>query len=196
MLKPARIFKPGESGMAAVEFALIAPFLVALFFGLVEVCNALSAHQKVTSVASTAADLTAQATTVSVSDLNDIFAASSAIMAPFSTNDVSIVVTSIAGDGNRNEGTVLWSQTNGHGTAHTVGSTISIGDPSKLSSDDQGLLPASCTNSTQCSIILAEVSYNYTSPYGKFIVGQMDMTDLFYSKPRRVVSVPCTDCSQ
>ena len=196
MLKRARSFKNGESGMAAVEFALIAPFMVALFFGLVEVCNALSAHQKVTSVASTAADLTAQATTVSTSDLNDIFAASSAIMSPFSTNDISIVVTSIAGAGSRNQGTVLWSQTNGHGTAHTVGAPINIGDPSKLSADDQGLLPASCTGATQCSIILAEVSYNYTSPYGKFIVGQLDMTDLFYSKPRRVVSVPCSDCAQ
>ncbi|HVZ69602.1 MAG TPA: TadE/TadG family type IV pilus assembly protein [Rhizomicrobium sp.] len=195
MLKRARILKTAQGGMAAVEFALIAPVMVALFFGLVEVCNALSAHQKVTSVASTAADLTAQATTVSTSDLNDIFAASSAIMSPFSLNNISIVVTSIAGDGNRNEGTVLWSQTNGHGTAHAVGSTITIGDPSTLSASDQGLLPASCTSSAQCTIILAEVSYNYESPYGKFIVGQLDMTDLFYSKPRRVVSVTCSDCA-
>jgi Flp pilus assembly protein TadG len=194
MLKRLRDLKAYDSGMAAVEFALIAPIMMALFFGLVEVCNALDAHQKVTSVASTAADLTAQATSVDAADLNDIFAASSAIMSPFSTNDISIVITSIAGDGNRNEGTVLWSQTNGHGTAHTVGSTITIGDPSQLSDEDVGLLPASCTGSTQCSIILAEVSYNYTSPYGKFIVGNLPMSDLFYSKPRRVVSVPCTDC--
>jgi len=194
MLKHLRKFKAARSGMAAVEFALIAPFLLALFFGLVEVCNALNAHQKVTSVASTAADLTAQATTVSTSDLADIFAASSAIMEPFSTNNISIIVTSIAGDGNRNEGKVVWSRTNGHGTAHTVGDTMTIGDPTKLSSDDQGLLPASCNGASQCTIILAEVSYNYTSPYGKFIVGTLGMTDLFYSKPRRAVAVSCSNC--
>ena len=194
MLKRAQSFRTSESGVAAVEFALIAPLMVALFFGLVETCNALSAHEKVTSVASTAADLTAQATSLTTADLADIFSASSAIMSPFSTNDISIIVTSLAGDGNRNEGTVLWSQTNGNGTAHTVGSTMSIGDPSKLTQDDQGLLPASCTSASQCSIIVAEVSYNYTSPYGKFIVGQLDMTDVFYSKPRRAVSVACTDC--
>ena len=196
MLNRLRTFKNGESGLAAVEFALIAPFMVALFFGLVEVCNALNAHQKVTSVASTAADLTSQATTVTQSDLSDIFAASSAIMTPFSNSDVTIVITSITGTGQRNQGTVLWSQTNGHGTARKVGDPITVGDPSQLGADDTGLLPTSCTSSAQCSLILAEVSYNYTSPYGKFIVGQMNMQDTFYTKPRRVITVPCTDCSQ
>lgn len=194
MLKRLKLSCTGESGMAAVEFALIAPFMVTLFFGLVEVCNALNAHQKMTSVASTAADLTAQATKVSTSDLADIFAASSAIMSPFPISSMSIVITSIEGTGERNVGKVLWSQTNGHGTPHAVGSTITIGDPATLSDTDQGLLPASCTDATDCTLILAEVSYNYTSPYGKFIVGTMNMSDAFYSKPRRVISVTCTDC--
>ena len=180
--------------MAAVEFALIAPFMIALFFGLVEVCNALNAHQKMTAVTSTAADLTSQATQVSKSDLNDVFAASSAIMAPFSTGNISIVITSITGTGQRNRGTVVWSQTNGHGVAHNVGDPITVGDPTNLANDDTGLLPATCTNVNQCSLILAEVTYNYTSPYGKFIIGTLPMTDTFYSKPRRVIAVACTDC--
>lgn len=195
MLKRLQAFTSGESGLAAVEFALIAPFMIALFFGLVEVCNALNAHQKMTSVASTAADLTSQATKVTTSDLNDIFAASSAIMTPFSTNDITIVVTSITGTGQRNKGTVLWSRTNGHGVPHNVGDPITVGDPTTLADDDTGLLPTSCTSATQCSLIFAEVSYNYTSPYGKFIVGAMTMKDTFYTKPRRVVSVDCTNCS-
>lgn len=194
MLKNLHRFARTRSGMAAVEFALVAPFMIALFFGLVEVCNALNAHQKVTSVASTAADLTAQASQVSRSDLDDIFAAAGDIMTPFPTSNMSIVVTSLTGTGARNVGTVLWSQTNGQGVAHAVGSTVTIGDPSKLTGSETGLLPEDCTSATQCSIIMAEVSYNYTSPYGKFIVGTKVMTDMFYTKPRRVIAVACTDC--
>lgn len=194
MLKRLNKFGNANSGLAAVEFALIAPVMVLLFFGLVEVCNALNAHQKVTSVASTAADLVGQAKQMSQADLADVFSASSAIMSPFSNNDVSIVITSIAGDGNKNEGRVVWSMTNGKGIAHKVNDVIKVGDPSTLGADDSGILPVTCNGPAQCSLVMAEVTYKYTSPYGKFIIGSMNMSDLFYSKPRRVISVACTDC--
>lgn len=194
MLKRLRTFARGASGMAAVEFALIAPFMMVLFFGLVELCNALNAHQKVTSVASTAADLTGQAKSVTAADLADIFAASSAIMTPFSASDVSIVVTSIGGSGQRNVGKVLWSVTNGHGVAHNAGDTIDIGNPATLNAGDIGLLPADCASGAQCSLILAEVSYTYRSSYAKIITGDLPMTDTFYTKPRRVIAVACNQC--
>lgn len=195
MLKLLRKFATGASGLAAVEFALIAPLMIALFFGLVELCNALNAHQKVTSVASTAADLAGQAKSLTASDLQDIFAASSAIMTPFPSSDVSIVVTSIGGSGQRNVGKVLWSVTNGKGTAHIVGDTINVGNPAELGDDDTGLLPASCASGDQCSLILAEVTYTYRSPYAKIITGDLPMTDTFYTKPRRVIAVACNNCS-
>jgi Flp pilus assembly protein TadG len=194
MLRRLRTFARGASGMAAVEFALIAPIMMVLFFGLVELCNALNAHQKVTSVASTAADLTGQAKSVTAADLDDIFAASSAIMTPFSASDVSIVITSIGGSGQRNVGKVLWSVTNGHGVAHNVGDTIDIGNPAALDDSDIGLLPADCADGTQCSLILAEVSYTYRSSYAKIITGDLPMTDTFYTKPRRVIAVACDQC--
>jgi Flp pilus assembly protein TadG len=194
MLKLLRKFARGAGGMAAVEFALIAPVMMVLFFGLVELCSALNAHQKVTSVASTAADLVGQAKTLTAGDLDDVFAASSAIMTPFSGNDMSIVITSIGGSGRRNIGTVLWSVTNGHGTAHNVGDTITVGNPDELGDGDTGLLPADCESGAQCSLILAEVSYNYTSSYARVITGDLPMTDTFYTKPRRVVAVACNQC--
>lgn len=194
MLKLSRKFARNASGLAAVEFALVAPFMLLLFFGLVELCNALNAHQKVTTVASTAADLVGQAKQLTAADMADVFAASGAIMTPFSSNDMSIVITSIGGSGQRNVGTVLWSVTNGHGTPHNVGDTITVGNPDELGPDDTGLLPKSCTSGSECSLILAEVSYSYTSPYGQVIVGHLPMTDSFYTKPRRVIAVACNNC--
>lgn len=194
MLRRWRKFAEDAGGLAAVEFALVAPIMMLLFFGLIELCNALNAHQKVTSVASTAADLTGQAKAVTAADLDDVFAASSAIMTPFSNDDVSIVITSIGGSGHRNVGKVLWSVTNGKGTAHNVGDTIDVGDPADLSDDDIGLLPADCADGTQCSLILAEVTYTYRSPYAQIITGDVPMTDTFYTKPRRVIAVACDNC--
>ena len=63
--------------------ALIAPVLGTLLVGTIEVCNALECHQKVTMLASTAADLVAQATTVSTTDMTNIFDATTAIIYPF-----------------------------------------------------------------------------------------------------------------
>ncbi len=193
MLKILTAFRRAESGIAAVEFALVAPIMIMMFFATVEVCNALNAHQKVTSVASTAADLVAQATQVSQSDLGDVFAASASIMTPFPDN-AKIIVTSLAGTGTKNLGKVVWSKgsTGSDGTvtpAHSVGSNISIGtataDPS-ASADVDGLLPANCDSANECTVIFVEVSYTYTSPYGKFIVGapEHDRHILYQAAPR------------
>lgn len=197
MLNRARKFAVDKRGLAAVEFALIAPVMIFLFFGLVELCNALNAHQKMTSVASTAADLVGQAKDVDASDIADVFAASTAIMTPFPVNDknTGIVITSIGGSKQRNIGTVLWSAKFGTGVAHKVGESITVGDPTKLASGDTGLLPADCDSGDECTLILAEVKYDYKAPLGKIFTDSIAMSDTFYTKPRRVIAVTCDNCS-
>jgi Flp pilus assembly protein TadG len=175
MLKTIRRFRRQDGGMAAVEFALIAPVMIGLFFGTVEVCNALSCHQKVTTVASSAADLVAQATRVSDTDMADIFTAANSIMVPFPQAATSIVLTSIGGDG-----TVLWSDASNGNGAHAVGDTLPVPD---------GLFPPGCNTATGCSVILAEVRYNFVPPLAGSTIGDIPMTDTFYAKPRRAVTI-------
>ena len=50
------------SGFAAVEFAMILPILLVLFFGTVEISNAVAVYRKVTLMAHTLSDLTSQST--------------------------------------------------------------------------------------------------------------------------------------
>jgi hypothetical protein len=40
------------------------------------------------------------------------------------------------------------------------------------------------------SIIMAEVAYNYVSPTTQVITGPMNMTNVWYTKPRRVLQIP------
>lgn len=181
MLRRLRHFRKAKDGLAAVEFALIAPVMVTLLLGTVELCNALECHQKVTMLASTSADLVAQASSISSTDMSNIFSATDAIIYPFASANAQIVVSSIVSDGNGN-GTVDWSQAQ-NGTALTVGGAVSV--PS-------GLMSASDCAKDACSVILAQVTYNYTSPIGKFLLGTVAMTDTFYAHPRRTTTVAYT----
>ncbi len=89
-------------GVSAIEFAFIAPVLIALYVGAVQLGNALTINRRVFSVASTTADLAAQVKSVSTGDLQDITSAASSILTPFSTAPLRIVVSSVVADNNNN----------------------------------------------------------------------------------------------
>lgn len=159
-------------GMVAVEFALIIPVMITIYFATIETTNAMTAARRVTNVAQTAADLTAQVTTVSTSDLADIFAASTAILTPFPTNTVKITITSIvASSSSATSLSVAWSKTYGGATPRTA-----------------AVLPSGLTTAGS-SVIMVEVVYTYTSPISTFITGPITMSETAYLKPRRSVSV-------
>ncbi len=163
-------------GLAAVEFALIVPVLITLYFGTLETTNALTASRRVTNVAETAADLVAQATSVSTADLNDIFAASTAILTPFNAQSVQIVISSVVADTN-NKTTIAWSAAYGGATARATNSAFT--------------LPAGLTT-PNTSVVMAEVTYTYTSPLGTFITGPLTMSEIAYLRPRRSITVAKT----
>ena len=80
-------FARDRRGVSAVEFALVAPLLVALYLGCVEISDGVSADRKVTLTAAALANLSAQVTTITTADMTNILDASSAIIAPYSPNN-------------------------------------------------------------------------------------------------------------
>lgn len=159
-------------GVSAVEFALILPIMITMYIGAVEFSDALTVNRRVTAVASTAADLTAQAEQVTSGDVSDIFSAATSILAPYSTTPISIVLTSVVADG-QNATTVEWS-------CSLQGAPRLQGAPFEL--------PAGLTQPFS-SIVVAEVTYNYSPPLGKMIVGNINMSETFYLRPRRSLKV-------
>jgi len=81
--------------MAAVEFAMVLPAMLALVFGSIEVTNALVCKGDVTSTASTAGDLIAQGTKVTDADLNNVYASLAALLYPYPTGSTQVRITSI-----------------------------------------------------------------------------------------------------
>ena len=109
-------------GVSAIEFAMIAPVLILLYVGTVELGTALTVYRRTSQVAATAADLTAQVKTVTKSDIADIEAASSSILTPYSTTPLKIVLSSVVADRNNN-GKVEWSCASS-GSARSTGSIL------------------------------------------------------------------------
>ncbi len=163
-----------RDGMAAVEFALIAPIMIALFLGSIELSDALTCDQKVEGLAATASDLVAQSTTIHDSDVTNIFNALNSVLYPFAAGNAKVVISSLVDDGkNDGKANVAWSAAQ-NATARSVGSAVTV--------------PAGVV-STGGSVIYAEVTYSYTSLANQYIIGTINMTSSFYSKPRRSSTV-------
>lgn len=163
-------FLSAKDGTVAVEFAFIAPILIVLFLGSVELCYALICKEKVSTVAASASDLVAQDNTVSVAQMNDIFAALNAILYPYPSSSTRVIITSIKQDPNHaGQFIVDWSVPY-NTTAHTKGASI--------------IVPAGLVTGGG-SVILAEISYAYVPPFAQGITSGFTMTDSFYSRPRK-----------
>lgn len=165
-----------ERGISAVEFALILPIMITMYIGAVEFSHALTIDRRVTSVASAAADLVAQSEEVDDAALDDIFTASTSIMIPYDAGPISIVLTSVVADED-NDTTVCWSDAH-NGSAHAEDADYAV--------------PAGLTQPFS-SVIVAEVSYTYNPPVSQFLTGGINMTDTFYLRPRRSLTVENTD---
>src|SRR5579885_778046 len=156
----------GDSrGVSAVEFALLAPLMITLYVGCAEISEAVGADRKVSLTAAALANLAAQVTTISTSDMSNILDASSAIIAPYSTSQLSIPLSCINIDANRNA-TVKWSVTRG-GTARSGSITV----PSALA-----------VASTQ--LLLGEATFQYRPTVGYTVTGTLNLSDRMYMSPR------------
>jgi Flp pilus assembly protein TadG len=165
-------FAAASGGMAAVEFAMIAPVMIILYFGVTEFSNAYDANTKVTTVASTAADLIAQEKVVCNAEMTDTFAALNALMYPFSSSGMEITISSLIDNGN---GTVkvAWSDAQ-NATPRTVNSSVTI---------RAGLV------TTGGSVIMAEVKFTYHSPAPHFFPAPTPMRDTYYLHPRKTEQI-------
>ena len=171
-----RRFTGDRRGVAAVEFALILPLMIIMYFGALEITDALTANRRVTLATQTVADLVAQSAVITDDDMTDIFAATAAVMAPFDASNLKMRVTSVVADGHNNT-KVAWSD--GYNmSARGKNSTLA--------------LPAGLTSGGD-SVIYAEVKFTYTSLLGKYFTSPFVFTDEAYLRPRRSLQIARTN---
>jgi Flp pilus assembly protein TadG len=171
---PLRRFASDQSGVSAVEFAILLPLMLTMYLGGVEVSQAVSADRKTTLVAHTVGDLIAQQTNVTSAYVTNVLVnASPAVAYPFSASNLSTTVTSVCIDSTGTIATVAWSRTQ-NGTTHSGVVTNSI---------PTALMVANT------SLIWGEASYAYRPTVGWTITGTLNMRDKFFLRPRLTSSV-------
>ena len=170
-----RKFWQATEGLAAVEFAFILPVMVIAFLGLVETSNYVTAARRVSSVASTGADLSAQDSSLSNADMTDIFGALTTVMDPLSPTVAKIRISSVVADADGTTYRIAWSDAR-NDVARTVGSVVSAADfPAGLLTAFQGA-------------IMCEVKYGYDPMFATFMT-RVDISEKFYLKPRKSLTV-------
>jgi Flp pilus assembly protein TadG len=176
-------FAGDRRGVTAVEFALIAPLMILLYFGLAELCQSLIAERKASHVASAVGDLVAQSESVtsaagsSATSLQDIFNIGASIMAPYDTSTLQVRVTSVTANALAVP-KVDWSAGYGGFAALAKQATVTL--PMTMNVSD--------------SIVMAEVKYSYRSPIAFVLPKAQNYSEIFYLRPRRSAQVTCADC--
>jgi Flp pilus assembly protein TadG len=180
MRRSARDLSGDCRGLAAVEFAMIVPLMLVLFFGTVEFSSGIAVDRKVTIMARTLSDLTSQNISVTDTVLTNIFNASTGIMTPYSTTPVNSTITELYVDPTSKVARVQWSKGS---SARANGTTVAI--PTALQVGGTFL-------------IFSEVSYKYTPAIG-FVMTKtgITMSDFTYTRPRQSTCVMynTSDCT-
>ena len=167
IIKVLARFNRDERGIAATEIALLLPLMVSLYFGVVQLSQAISARSNVTLTARTISDLVSRVTTINNADMTNALNASAAVMAPFPVTNLKVTVSSVVIDAN-GKATIAWSDTL-NGSARAVGSVVTL--PTAL-------------DVASTSLIWAEVQYAYTPTIGYVITGTLTLKDQMYMGPR------------
>jgi Flp pilus assembly protein TadG len=182
-----RRFAHDRRGVSAVEFALLAPLMIGLYLGCVEISDGVAADRKVSLIAATLGNLTAScgsstnaggcpSNIISTTEMNNILDASKAIVAPYSAANLKMTISCLSIDANKNV-TVKWSETR-NGTKRASFA---------FDSSNSALTVASPT-SYPILLIYSEVSYAYTPTVGYTITGTLTLSDHMFMSPR--ISAP------
>jgi Flp pilus assembly protein TadG len=166
-----------DRGAAAVEFALILPFLLLLFLGTIEASALITVDRRVNVISGTVGDLVARTDPdipLTVSGLNDFFEASEGIIFPYDPDDLQQVISVIEVDDD-GTATVEWSCGYSGGVKHTTGTAFTL--PANMN-----LVARPPTGSGY--VVASETWYSYLPLLGLVYTEAIDLYRTSYYLPR------------
>ncbi|MGA1343669.1 MAG: TadE/TadG family type IV pilus assembly protein [Hyphomonas sp.] len=161
-----------EKGISAIEFALIAPVIILIYFGSIELSLLTRADRRVTTTASSLGDLTARLVTVTDTDMQELYDAAVVLMSPYPASSARMRITSVVDNGD-GQTRVAWSD-GFNMTAYSENALITV---------PEGLV------TSPGSVIVAEVEFDYESTVGLVLDASQTLEDTFYLRPRRVNTI-------
>jgi Flp pilus assembly protein TadG len=128
MVFAAECFMSEARGVAAVEFAFIAPIMLLLFVGTIELSAGISVDRKLSRLSSTISDLVTQSDSLTSDEVNAIMDVSSKVMYPYDVSKVKIVLSLIKIE--TGTAKVVWSKSQPSGNELATGTPYTV--PGKM----------------------------------------------------------------
>lgn len=183
-----------KRGVAAVEFAFIAPVLLSLYFVTMEVAQGIDTSRKVGRVGSMVADLVTQQQAVTRPEVDAILQIGQSILAPYNRSRPTITVTAVQlSDDATPQARVVWSRKLANGTAVagpakntlvTVPPTLRIRNTFLVRVESQlGYQPVITWTADQKGALGLAAAFDGIS-----------MGETYYLRPRMSQTIPCTGC--
>ena len=167
-LRLARRARRDTSGVAALEFALLLPVMLLMYFASAEVTKGVLASRKVTVATRALSDLLGQqASSVNDTVLANIFASASPVMSPFpTTNLLSMTLSSIkfvAQPGNpaNFDAFTAWSASSTSNPLRPC--TVKLTPVANSAAPTPNGVPQGLYGAG--TVVVADVTYSYPSPF-------------------------------
>ena len=170
-----RRFRDDEDGIAAIEFAIIAPIMIGMYFGLAEIAHAISTDRRISHGTNVAGDLATQQPELLDADIEEVLSAALRVMDIPDVEQVSIDMESFilpsAGQPPESQGRIRLNVSNANFPSFDAASL-----DTKLLNENSG-------------VVVTRVRYRYTPLEFRFFDSTVTMQETFLLKPRRSDSV-------
>jgi Flp pilus assembly protein TadG len=183
-----------RKGVAAIEFAFIAPLLLTMYFVTMEIAPAIDANKKVGRSASMIADLVTQQQTVSKSEVEAIMSIGEATLNPYNRSQLKVVITAITITDEENPKVlVAWSRkmVNGAFSQDAAKDTVTT-VPASLKIKGSFLIRVETSLDYRPIITWTASEKATTGLLAAF--DNINMKETYYLRPRMSNSIDCSTC--
>jgi Flp pilus assembly pilin Flp len=176
-----RDFRSDVRGIAAVEFGFIAPILLVMLLGTVELTRAISIDRRFSLVTTTVADLITREEALTATDVRAIYDVAAQIMRPYDVTQLKLSIIPVA--------------------AIRTGTNVVYPLATNRPGYNGGAVPARCQAYTLTagmladkeSLIIVEGTYTFSPLFAGFLVNGVNWTQKAFARPRKSAYVDFGD---
>lgn len=166
-------FARARKGLAALEFALLAPMMVFFLLGSIDMLDMVDTNRRLQYATVSVADVMARDTEVTDDEIDGAWAALELLMAPDNAAGIEFRVSSVSVQ-DATTARVIWSEGQGMAPRGT-NSTVAL--PAGM------MVPGT-------SVIMTESEFDYASPLGILTAGNATLDHVAYRRSRLIDPIP------
>lgn len=179
-------FRRNRSGIAAMEFALVAPIVILFFFGVIEATDAYIANKKVQEAADIMSNLVSLQTTMDYNDMEGVISAGTQMLDPYGIEGATVEIVSVVLDGD-GDPVVAWSLDKNRAAVYTAGADYTSLNGKVTLTGTNGIME------TGSALIVTKITFPFTSSLGTMTFDELTFETYGLAWPRSIVDVEYCD---